>query len=1056
MKKHIEHLEKQVKKRAADVSAVNERLQREIAERERVEQRLRIAAESLSDVIYEWDIPSGRVEYFGDIDRLLGYATGTFPRTLESWREIVHPEDFGRVMAAVEANLKENEPYHQEFRVRRRDGSWCYWAAYGSAVRDEEGRPFRWIGTFTDITKRRQADDALKRLVAILEGTSDLVATVTPDSRLLYMNKAGRRMLGLAEGEDIGGVSIASTHPEWAAKVVANEAIPAAARDGLWAGETVMLGRDGTEIPVSQVIISHKGPDGEPEYLSTIMRDITDRKRAEHALRQAEEKYRSIFENAAEGIFQSAPEGSFLTVNPALARMLGYSSPEEVVTTIQDIARQVYAEPEQRTEYVRLLQAQGEVRGFECEFIRKDGGRILVSVCSRAIRDATGKVYYEGTVVEITDRKRAELALRQAKEAAEAATLAKSEFVANISHEIRTPMNGIIGMTELALDTALTPEQREYLTMVKASADALLGLIDDILDFSKIEARKLELHALPFNVRDVVDAALGAVVVSAQGKGLELASDVSEDVPETIIGDAGRLRQVLVNLVGNAVKFTSVGEVVVRVRKASSGDHRIGLDFTVEDTGIGIPPEKQQMIFETFTQADASTTRRFGGTGLGLAICTRLVELMGGRMWVESKPGVGSQFHFTATFTPAEGVPAKLDRSALAAVRVLVVDDNATNRRILEEVTTRWGMRPYAVDGGRAALAVMREAQIAGEPYPLVLLDANMPDMDGFAVAERIRTDPRLAGVTIMMVTSSGQRGDAARCRELGIARYLTKPVRQSELLDAIMGALVGVSLGERCDAASVRKRAASERLAVLLAEDNIVNQRLATRLLEKEGYEVSTAANGREALEAIARGAFDLVLMDVQMPDMDGFEATRAIRAGERSLGGHLPIIAMTAHVMKGDRERCLDAGMDAYVAKPVQREVLLATIDRVLGRSTGQAGEATDREICDADALRARVPDEAILDEVIALFLQECPRMLADVREAVERGDSAKIRSAAHTFKGAAGNFGAAPVVEAATHLEMMGEAADLDGAKGALARLERATERLTAALRRLARPS
>ena len=735
---------------------------------------------------------------------------------------------------------------------------------------------------------------------------------------------------------------------------------------------------------------------------------------------------------------------------------MGYSSPEEVVTTIQDIARQVYAEPEQRTEYVRLLQAQGEVREFECEFIRKDGDRILVSVCSRAIRDATGKVYYEGTVVEITDRKRAELALRQAKEAAEAANLAKSEFVANMSHEIRTPMNGIIGMTELALDTALTPEQREYLTMVKASADALLGLIDDILDFSKIEVRKLELDALPFNVRDVVDAALAADVVSAQGKGLELASDVNEDVPETIIGDARRLRQVLVNLVGNAVKFTPVGEVVVRVRRAYAGDHRVGLDFIVQDTGIGIPPEKQQMIFESFTQADASTTRRFGGSGLGLAICTRLVELMGGRMWVESKPGVGSQFHFTATFTPAEGVPAKLDRTALAAVRVLVVDDNATNRRILEEVTTRWGMRPYAVDGGRAALAVMREAQIAGEPYPLVLLDANMPDMDGFAVAERIRTDPRLAGVTIMMVTSSGQRGDAARCRELGIARYLTKPVRQSELLDAIMSALVGVSLGERCDAASPRNRAASERLVVLLAEDNIVNQRLATRLLEKEGHEVSIAANGHEALEAIAKRAFDLVLMDVQMPDMDGFEATRAIRAGERSLGGHLPIIAMTAHVMKGDRERCLDAGMDDYVAKPVQREVLLATIDRVLGRSTGQASEATDGEICDADALRARVPDEAILAEVIALFLQECPRMLSDVREAVERGDGARIRSAAHTFKGAAGNFVTAPVVEAATQLEMMGEAADLDGAKGAMARLERATERLTAALRRLARPS
>jgi PAS domain S-box-containing protein len=1056
LKKHSEHLDEPVKKRTADVSAVNERLQREIAERERVEQRLRIAAESLSDVIYEWDIPSGRVEYFGDIDKLLGYATGTFPRTLETWREIMHPEDSGRVMAAVEANLKEKEPFHQEYRVRHRDGSWRYWAAYGSAVRDEEGRPCRWIGTITDITERRQADDKLKALVAILEGTSDFVSTATPDAGVLYINKAGRRMVGIAEEDDLTGRRIPNNHPEWAGKVIANEGIPAAVRDGLWTGETALLGGDGTEIPVSQVIISHKGPDGKLEYLSTIMRDISDRKRAEEALRQSEERSRILFEQAADIILQLeiTPEGIpvIRDANSATFRLLGYErdeligQPVSFIEAAPDVS-EVVAERRQN-----VLSGMGTV--FEARHRCKDG-TIRDFECSVAEMQVGSKTVGISVERDITDRKRAELALRQAKDAAEAANVAKSEFVANMSHEIRTPMNGIIGMTELALDTALTPEQREYLTMVKASADALLGLIDDILDFSKIEARKLELDALPFNVRDVVDAALAADVVSAQGKGLELASDVSEDVPETIIGDARRLRQVLVNLVGNAVKFTSVGEVVVRVRRASSDGHRVGLDFTVEDTGIGIPPEKQQMIFETFTQADASTTRRFGGTGLGLAICTRLVELMGGRMWVESKPGVGSQFHFTATFTPAEGVPAKLDRSALAAVRVLVVDDNATNRRILEEVTTRWGMRPYAVDGGRAALAVMREARIAGEPYPLVLLDANMPDMDGFAVAERIRADPRLAGVTIMMVTSSGQRGDAARCRELGIARYLTKPVRQSELLDAIMGALVRVSPGEMRDAASPRKRAASGRLVVLLAEDNIVNQRLATRLLEKEGYEVSTAANGREALEAIAKGAFDLVLMDVQMPEMDGFQATRAIRAGERSLGGHLPIIAMTAHVMKGDRERCLDAGMDAYVAKPVQREVLLATIDRVLGRSAGQASDATDREICDADALRARIPDQEILGEVIALFLQECPRMLADVREAVERGDGAKIRSAAHTFKGAAGNFVAAPVVEAATHLEMMGEAADVDGAKGALARLERATERLTAALRRLARP-
>ena len=823
--------------------------------------------------------------------------------------------------------------------------------------------------------------------------------------------------------------------------------------------EWTYIRKDGSRFPVMLSVTAIRDADGEITGFLGVGSDIAERKTTEASLQESEARTRAIVDTAVDSIITIEEDGRVASFNTAAERLFGYQREEVIGKNVNMLMPEPFCS--EHDTYLRNYLGTGEAKiigiGREVVGLRRDGSTFPMDLSVGAMRSGTHRMFV-GVLRDITSRKQAEEELRKARDEAEDASRAKSEFLANMSHEIRTPMNGIIGMTELTLDTELTSEQREYLGMVRSSADSLLGIINDILDFSKIEAGRLDLENINFSLRTVLRDTLSALALRAHEKGLELAYHVQPDLPDALVGDPARLRQVIVNLVSNAVKFTEKGEIVLRVEAESQTESEVCLHLSVRDTGIGIPEDKQESIFEAFSQADGSITRLFGGTGLGLTISSQLVDLMGGRIWVESEEGVGTTFHFTACFGIQTGggvhqVSGTVEN--LKGLRMLVVDDNTTNRRILEETLLNWKMRPVLVQNGPAALEAMARGISEGAPFALMLLDNAMPGMSGFDVAKRLGEDSRFAETRIIMLTSAGQRGDAARSRELKMAGYLTKPVNQSDLLDAILAAL-GTSPAASMPAPLVTRHSileARQKLRVLLAEDNPVNQKLAMRVLEKWGHSVTLAENGREALEALRTGQFDLVLMDVQMPEMDGLAATATIREKERETGGHIPIVAMTAHAMEGDRERFLEGGMDAYVSKPVQTEALFEVIE---GLGKGIGGRAASEQgvpgmvVFDLEkALASMEGDADLLGEVIDIFLENCPDLLGDVREAVRSRDGEAVERAAHSLKGAAGTIYALEVAAIARRLETMGREDELKDVQEIHAMLEDQVHRLESVL-------
>ena len=799
--------------------------------------------------------------------------------------------------------------------------------------------------------------------------------------------------------------------------------------------------------------------------------DVTDRHLAEEAYERERFLLTSLMDSIPDNIFFNDLDGRYLRVNQAMAERLGLGSPDEAVERYAlEFFEGTRYQTEIRDGHQTVVNTGQASVGIENFVEWPNGTSNWISTTRMPIRNPDGEIAGSfGISYDITDRKLAEQTMRDARDTAEAASEAKSNFLANMSHEIRTPMNAIIGMTELVIDTPLTQTQREYLTMVQESGESLLGVINDILDFSKIEAGRLELDPRPFALRDSLGDTLKSLAVRAHRDIIELACHVTPEVPDLLTGDSNRLRQIVVNLVGNALKFTHSGEVLLDVQRESPPEALpIQLHFQVKDTGIGIPDDKLHRIFEAFEQADNSMTRRYEGTGLGLAISSRLVELMNGRIWVESRVGEGSTFHFLADFEPAPESFRHLEQNtaSLTGRRVLVVDDNATNRRILEEILHNWRIETVLAESAPEAIIAVEHATHSDQPFDLILTDANMPDVDGFTLVEQLNSRNDLDSPVLMMLTSRGRMGDLTRATELGIAAYLIKPIKQSELFDAIVEALGVESAEDESSSFGDRPMQHARSLDVLLAEDSHVNQKLAIALLEKWGHKVTVAHNGREAVEQWVEHPFDIILMDVQMPEVDGHDATQQIRDRERTGGGHVPIMAMTAHALKGDEERCLAVGMDDYLSKPIRAPILfdklaalcdvaVADDEEVIGLPDEDAADASEvataAGLVDWDAaLNIAAGDAELLTELVKSVLIETPQQFELLEKSLTEGDSTAARRAAHTILGNMRTVSAAEAMDCAAIVENLAKENQLAEVSNPLAKLHTICVRVLAELR------
>jgi PAS domain S-box-containing protein len=957
-----------------------------------------------------------------------------------------------------ERMAREGEVKGWEVAWTRQDGSQIFVRESARTIRGEDNQILYYDGIVEDITERKRAEEALieerNLLHTLMDNVPDVIYFKDRESRFTRINKAHAKLFGLSNpAQAVGKTDFDFFTDEHAQSTNADEQ------------EIVRTG-----LPMLAMEEKETWPDGRVTWASTtkmplrdahgnivgtfgVSRDITKSKLAEEKLQESEERFRQLAENVEEVLLLFDPHvNKVFYVSPAYEKVWGrsceslYASPRSYLAGIH---------PDDRPLIAASLDVSDRTRGeWEYRVIRPNGTVRWMWDRAFPIRDASGKVVRIAELVQdITERKQVEAATRKAMDAAEEANRTKTEFLTNISHELRTPMNAVIGMTELALATNLNSEQRSYLELVETSADSLLELINHILDFSKIEAGKFELEATPFDLADVMEDALRPLAVQACHKGLEMACGLDPAIPSPLVGDPVRLKQMLVNLVENAIKFTDQGEVVIRVWVEAQKEADLTLHIAVADTGVGIPTDKVEMIFEAFRQVDGSLTRRFAGAGLGLAICSELVRMMGGSIWVDSGPGRGSTFHVnvhmglagSAVWPPDEGAS-----NPLRNVPVLVVDDHAASREILADMLRHRAMLPTIVDGGEAALAAIRAAQNSASPFRLALFDAQMPGGDGFALAEQARRIPGFWAPILMLLPPMEVGRDAARCRELGIVDYCPKPVRESQLVKALVKALESSGAGSPPPAMSGSSQELGRTLRILLAESNEVSQVLATHLLEKRGHQVSIAADGGEVLTIIQDACgqdFDLVLMDMEMPGMNGLETARAIREIERKTGGRLPIIAMTALTSPSEEEACRAAGMQGYLAKPLQASALFEIIHRVVRLPEAAApAEAPRPPVFDRYSFLTRLEgDELLAGEIIELFLQECPKLLEGVRQAAAQHNASLLERAAHAMKGSVGDIAAPQAFDAARTLEYLARDGKLDGADAAMMSLESSIQQL-----------